>query len=453
MAAVGVLLAGAGTWLATAPGGAAVSPGEGSAGAFTASVIPRAGSLAIGVTFGEALAGHTNGTAKAQSQAIDLGAIGTSLTSYNCGKPPSVQPDQIPQPLIVETGDPNASTGVTQTEEGGAFSKFGKAAATPYSEAVTTSAPFAVAGVISIGGGISKSWSGIVHGERQSGASTDLSGITFPGGVSMSGLHWDVVDQSTGKQQKTGTFSIGKATIGGATIPTTNPAQTLSQLNSALAPLGLQLVGPSTHTTSGTEYEDPLQINVIPSSARDSALNTVLTGIQPIRQQVVAATLNAFCNADTFVTVADVAIAAISGGGSMNISLGGVQAKSGDTGSNGFDLSLGTPQLGASTLGSPALGDSGSALSTSSGLPGSPSLGAGTDTGSSASPGAASSPAGPATSAPPRAVAVEPASAITGKRGGALAIVGLAGLGLLGLIAEGDRRKMRRAQRTITFEE
>jgi hypothetical protein len=71
----------------------------------------------------------------------------------------------------------------------------------------------------------------------------------------------------------------------------------------------------------------------------------------------------------------------------------------------------------------------------------------------------ASQPSSPATSGTatsssrPRQVAIVPASAISGKRGGALAVVGLAGLGLLGLIAEGDRRKMRRAQRTITFEE
>jgi hypothetical protein len=36
-----------------------------------------------------------------------------------------------------------------------------------------------------------------------------------------------------------------------------------------------------------------------------------------------------------------------------------------------------------------------------------------------------------------------------GSRGGTMAIVGLAGLLLLGLIAEGDRRKMRRAQQEI----
>jgi hypothetical protein len=49
--------------------------------------------------------------------------------------------------------------------------------------------------------------------------------------------------------------------------------------------------------------------------------------------------------------------------------------------------------------------------------------------------------------------AIRPASVLKGKRGGALAAVGLLGLGLLAVIAEGDRRMMRRARRTVTFEE
>ncbi|HEY2427868.1 MAG TPA: hypothetical protein VGI06_02980, partial [Acidimicrobiales bacterium] len=349
MAAVGVLLAGACTWAATAQGGAASEPGQGSAAAFTAAVIPRAGSLAIGVTFGEALAGHQNGTAKAQSQALDLGAIGTSLTGYNCGSR-ALRPDQLPEPLIVETGEPGASKGVTQTDVGGAFSKFGLATTAPYSQAITTTAPFGIAGVIDVGPGVSKSWSGMVNGQRQAGASTDIASVTLPGGVVLSALHWESIYQSTGSPQHTATFTIGKATLGGAALPTNNPTQTLTQVNTVLDLVGLQLKVPTAHLTSGTLYEDPLQINVVPNSTRDSALNTVLSGIEPIRQQVFAAALKAFCQSDTAITVADVAIAAISGGGSMNISLGGVQASSGTVAGNQYNLGLATPQLGAGGL-------------------------------------------------------------------------------------------------------
>ena len=433
------------------PALAGTDPGTGSSSATTAAIIPRDGALAIGVTLGEALAGHTNSIGKGQSQAIDLGAIGSSLTSYNCGKPPAVQPDQLPQPLIVETGSPGARLGITQSDAGGAFTKFAKADKTPYAEAVTTSAPLGMAGVLSLGAGISKSWSGIVNGQRQAGASSDLAGITLPGGISLSGLHWEAVYQSTGTPQITGSFSIAHATTaGGAPIPTANPSQTLAQLNTVLNPLGLDLIAPTSHVTSGIEYVDPLQISVVPNAARDTVLNGILTGIQPIREPLFAAVLKAFCNADSGIQTADVAIAAISGGGRLDISLGGVQATSGVLPTNSFNLSLGTFGLSGGSAGSSSL------IGGLGGSPGSPgSLGSSFTTGSLGTPSTpgATTPTTGATSTRTALGAIKPASALTGKRGGALAAVGLGCLALLALVVEGDRRKMRRALRTVTFKE
>lgn len=442
------------------PAAAAPDPGEGSASATTAAIIPRDGSLAIGVTLGEALAGHTNNIGKGQSQAIDLGAIGTSLTSYNCGQPPSVQSSQLPQPLIVETGQPGASQGITQSDAGGAFTKFALADKTPYAESVTTSAPVGLAGVISIGAGISKSWSGLVNGQRQAGASSDLASITLPGGISLSGLHWEAVYQSTGTPQVTGSFSIGHATTAeGVPIQTADPTQTLTQLNAVLSPLGLVLTAPSQHVTSGTDYVDPLQVSVVPNQARDSALNAILTGIQPIREPLFAAVLQAFCQADNFITVADVALAAISGGGRLDIYLGGVQATSGTLPVNTFDLGQGNFQLSGGSPGTPGTVGVPAATSTSYvspvspgtlGTPGTPATPGSLGTsGTAVSSPSTGSGAGTRTALGP----IKPASALVGKRGGALAGVGLACLGLLALMIEGDRRKMRRALRTVTFKE
>jgi hypothetical protein len=61
--------------------------------------------------------------------------------------------------------------------------------------------------------------------------------------------------------------------------------------------------------------------------------------------------------------------------------------------------------------------------------------------------------AAPLPSGPVQQQAVQPIKATGGKRGGALAAVALGGLGLLALLAEGDRRMMRRAQRKVTFED
>jgi hypothetical protein len=429
------------TWMTSTQGGAATAPGRGSASAQTLQVLPKAGSLSIGVTLGESLAGHQNNQAKAQSQAIDLGAIGTSLTGYSCGKNPTFKPSQLPQALIVESGDKGADVGITQTEEGGAFSKFGKANVSPYSEAITTSAPVAIAGVISIGAGVAKTWSGVVNGQRVAGASSDIAGITLPGGVSLAALHWEAVYSSTGDAKPAGVFSIGQASAPGA--PAANPLAGLDAINAVLSPIGLHLVLPTTHVTSGTLYVDPLKIEIVPNATRDGLLNTVLKGIQPIREPTVAAVLKAYCQGSTELTVADVAIGSISGAGSFELVLGGAQATSGTIDRNGFDLGIpGYNPPADLNVTSPAADQ----------LPAVAVATPETTLAPTAPP--VTDPAPVVTTAPaPKVLALGPVKAAHGKRGGTLAAVGLGGLGLLAVLAEGDRRKMRHAQRLATLED
>jgi len=445
--AAGVLGALGLTAIATSlPGPAHAAPdaGRGNASAQTAAVTPKEGSLAVGVVLGEAIAGHQNLEAKAQSQSIDLGSIGTSLTSSDCGQNPTFQPQQLPQPLIVESGTPGADKGQTETEEGGAFSKYGIAKGDPYAKAVTTTAPFAIAGVAQVGGGTATTWSGLVNGLRVAGASVDISAITFPGGVTLSSMHWDATYPSGGAGTPTGSFTIGKISVGGTTLPLGTNGATLNQANAVLNTIGIGLNAPASHLAQGVMHVDPLQISVVPNATRDGITGPIISGIQPIRQPLTAAVLQAFCKADTPITVADIAVGSVTGSGSFELSLGGVSATSGEIPANTFNLAinLGTP----GSLGTPGI----------PGTPGTPGTDGSVDT-TSGTPGAAlAAPGEPtATSGGARAATrlLRPVAALRGKRGGALAVVGLAGLALLGALAEGDRRMMRKAQRAVVFED
>src|SRR5439155_9407538 len=101
--------------------GAAVAPGIGSSYAQSFQVTPHEGSLAVGLVLGEALAGHTNNIARAQSQGEDLGAIGLSMQGYNCGTAPSdTQVALVPQPLQAETTPTGGTVEKTQTPTTGA---------------------------------------------------------------------------------------------------------------------------------------------------------------------------------------------------------------------------------------------------------------------------------------------------------------------------------------------
>jgi hypothetical protein len=446
-----VTLAGT-TSLLTPTAGAATDPGQGTALAFTDRVDPRAGSLSIGVTFGRAVAGHQNQQAKAQSQAVDLGAIGTSLASYVCGRPPTLPESQQPQALLVETGQPNADTGITQSDAGGSYSKFGKATTAPYGEAITTTSPFAIAGVAAIGAGVAKSWSGLVNGQREAGATVDIGSLMLAGAISLSGLHWEAVFRSTGDGHQAGNFSVNHATIAGVAVPTTDVTKLLGQLNVVLGPLGMQLSPPSVRVASGNLYVDALQVSIVPNTTRDTLFASVLKGILPISQPLIDAVHKAFCQSEVPVNIADIAIGSISGAGSFNLSLGGVQASSGTIAANQFNLGLpgfnpgaATPETTPSLLSGSGSAPGSSEATSGLGL-GVPSNGS---TGPSAPPGTAAG-----TSAGRTQLAAPALAAAHGTRGGALAVVGLSGLALLAALAEGDRRKMRRAQRKLSmFEE
>src|SRR4051794_5869088 len=117
--------------------------GTASAVAQSYRVNPTAAALSIGVTFGTSLSDYTNQTARAESRAVDLGIIGTTLTSEGCdGSPPSFPPDQLPQPLDANSSDPKAAQGYSEQDKTvPAMTKSVRADNTPSSQADTTTVP------------------------------------------------------------------------------------------------------------------------------------------------------------------------------------------------------------------------------------------------------------------------------------------------------------------------
>jgi hypothetical protein len=432
--------------IALAPAGAAdqPAPGQGSAIAQTMKVDPKAGSLSLGVTFGEALAAHQNSVAQAASQAINLGVIGTTLGSEGCdGSAPTYPSDQQPQPLRVDSRDAGADKGKTESEDN-AFSKYVRADGTPLGEAVTTAAPFGIAGVLEVGGGTARTHSGLVNGAREAQATVDVSGLNLAGVVDLSSLHWEATYRSTGDNKVTGSFTIGHATIAGTAVPTNDPSATLAQANTALSLLGLKLVPGTAHQEGGVLFVDPLTISVVPNAQRDAVAGAVIGGIQPVRQSLFDALLAQSCKNSSYITIFDLVVGSVTGAGEFALSLGGAQASSSEIAQNKFNLAAGTYDFGGGAL--PAATD------TATGLTGpadnSGTLGAVTDAGTPAA-GSAPTAAGPSSSGHSH-TAVQPiGSAFKGTRGGALAAVAGITLALLAALVEGDRRKMRRAQREI----
>jgi hypothetical protein len=433
----------------SASGQEAVEPGLGSAYAQGVKVDPRSGRLSFGITYGLALAGHQNNVAVAEARSVDLGVIGTTLAGEGCdGGDPTYPKEDQPQPLVVRSTEEGSSEEKVETENG--VEKRAVATADPSARSVATTAASGDPAVVEIGATRSITESGVLDGARVARAITEVSGVSFAGGqVELKGLRWEAAFQTAPVEEATGSFTIEGITVAGERlpIPGDNPTEQLAEANAVLEPLGFRITPPTVRNESGIQFVDPMRIGIVPSTARESALGPVFSGLQPVRESVFDALIEADCSSASMITVLDIVLNSVTGAGSLNMELGGVTASSNEIAFTSFLGGLG----GAPSLPPLSSGDS------------SPSLGGGGDSGASLS-GGSSAPAGSAAPAPPSPAAtpggdgggteqaiadVEP---ISGSRGGALAGVGLGGLALLAALAGADRAQMRRAQRSILME-
>lgn len=210
-----------------------------------------------------------------------------------------------------------------------------------------------------------------------------------------------------------------------------------------LRPLGFTLEPPTTRVEAGIAFVDPMRVGIVPSEIRESVLGPVIGGAQPVRQSVFDLILEQDCGNATYILIGDIVLGSVTGAGSLAVEVGGVTATSselrGSSFLGGFGGSLAplTPSNGSGTLGT--------SLGSSSG-----STGGGTVTPTTLAAVPTTAPADDTDEEV--AVPIGDTDPISGRRGGPLVAVGLGGLALLAALAEGDRRKMRRAQRTMPME-
>ncbi len=432
--------------VATEPGAAAPSEtpfrnGTGSATALGYKVNPTNGNLSFGITVGEAISGHQNTGAIGQSRAINLGVIGVTLAGEACDGGAATMPEEDqPQPVIARSGEKGADEGFTEMEQGvpSGIEKHARATTAPYAEAITTIAPLGDPAAIYVSGGRTITHSGVIGGNtREAYARTELGTISLGGGtVKIEGMTWEAIQRTGAVEDSVKNFSMGTVSIGGQVVPLAGDGfEQAAALNEALAPLGFIVTPPVPRFEQNIAFVDPLKIGVIPSAQRDGLLQPVISGAQPLREQIVDALLEQDCGNSTYVTVADIVLGSVTGAGALSLELGGVQATTAD-----FQLF----PFGA--LGKPA------ALPPVAGLSSPPAVNVPTVRPSVAAPTAAPAPAPTAAPEAEDTIVPEPIADIVGERGGAMALIGGGGLLLLLATAEADRRKMQHALRQIPLE-
>lgn len=320
-------------------------PSFGHSFAQTLQLDPRTAGLSYAVTFGAALADHTNNVARAQAQMVNFGVIGTAATTASCpNSEPPIDPKYLPKPTRVDSREPGAEDG--KTTKNGPFEEDARASSRPFADAASTIAPLDLAGVITFANSKAESTSGVdTAGRTIATGQVDVGSVSLVNGlVKLEGLHWRSASEP-GKADPSSKFWIDRVAIAGVPVPQSDAFATLDRVNTALAPLGLVVSLPKIHTDNDTTFVDPLRIGIVPSATRDQLARPVINGAQPVRQAVFQYLLDhtpcAYSPA-SIILVADVLTLAATGGGSMNVNIGGTQAQTKDLPPvTGFDFAAG----------------------------------------------------------------------------------------------------------------
>ncbi len=461
VAGAGLLAAAA---IGTAPGAASADDfvnGSGNASAQILRAGPAAGHLALAPQIGLSLADFLDTVGRGDSRSAELGALAISL-------PPEVA-SALPAVTANSESAPVADGGIGATTAGlpvklGALTQHADAAKTPLGHATTTVADVDIPGLLTVSGATADASAGVAAGaSRQARGAVDVGSISLAGGqVVLRGLHWEAVQttDTSNDPKVSGGFSLGGLTIAGQAVPVPSDAGGLravfDQVNAVLAPTGLVVDLPALSNQQGVATIGPLAVRLVNSPLGRQLIAPVVGGLQPVREPITGTLAQQCPQCTVALLVADVVTGVVSGGGRLDVEIGGASAYTEGTKYDAisFDFAGGLGGSAPDSFG----GDLPSSAASSAGDLGSgtPSLGSATPSLGPSRAGAAGSgaakPPSPARSNGGRAAgqASELASAPGGlsKGDGALA-VGIVGLLGAAALAAADLRSLRTARRTI----
>lgn len=411
---------------------------------------PRTGGFAYTITGGSSIADYRGTLAQAESQSLDFGLIGTSLTAQGCdGSDPTISPDQMPQPLIAESDRGNSSKSADQAgiAQSGVLAVGGhetvSATTVPAATATFDGGNLTIPSLLQATGMTTSAGAKLIPGQaRTATADAAVGRLSLLGGVVvLDHLHW-LADQRSGSgAHAKAAFTVGDVVVNGQTYPGSADqlAAVFTAVNAVLAPTGLHVSIPTPVKSANGISVPPLSIGIDDSTLGASVVNPVLTATQPVQEQIKNVLFGISCKFGSVFTVEDIFLSAVDGTGGFDVKLGGVTAGSDGTAyANPFgDVSLGSSAAlgGASaSTGVPA---------TVNGLPGAapPPATAGVGSPSAAAPQLAGNSQTSASCA-----TTSPANWPHCSNGNAL-VVGLLGLAAVVAIGGGDWLATRRRRR------
>lgn len=336
-------------------------PGTGTSSAGVARIQMRTSGAAIGFGLGVARTRFAGAQGNAEAASVDLGLFDTlSKAPLACGYSfdKLLPPGAVPAKVAVSSGDGATEKRTASAGEGGPLqlgSQYGAAAPGSSAAATVDGMSLDLPGVFQLLGGTASSTAKLVPGsQRQSSGDSAMSRLSLAGGlVQLNGMRWTATHRTGAQSDAIAGFSVGSMTVGGAQLPTADPAQLRSALaaaNAALAPSGLSLALPEVTRSADGIAVGPLRLSVSATPTLRATLNAALEALQPLRSQLLTIVtplqLSPACGMATALGLgylaADLATLVLGEQGALDLDLGGAAAGTEGTAyANPFDSAPG----------------------------------------------------------------------------------------------------------------
>lgn len=301
-------------------------------------VAPKTGGLAASITIGTTIADYRGTLAQASSQTLNLGVIGTTLTTQCDAAPPTLTPDQLPQALIAESNHGTSRSTKTTAGAGksGALAVAGRetvsATTMPNGTASFDGNAFVVPGLLTMSGLHATSNAHLIkHKTRIATATSRIGSLKLAGGaIKLAGMQWTASRQSGGTNHLSAHFTMNAVSIAGKKLPVASPKQigaAFDSVNKTLKTTGLHLAVPQRTYSHGKLSMSPLTIGIEQSTLGNETINPILTAIQPITNQLTTALVGINCKIGSVLSAVDLVLSGLDGTGALDVSLGGVSAE------------------------------------------------------------------------------------------------------------------------------
>lgn len=312
--------------------------GTAKAVAMVSRIGPGVGDLELAMRGGLAITQLTNSLAQATSQTLDLGLIGSSLTAEGCNGA-ALTPEDLPQPTFVDNRDGDASLARDESG-GGGDAPFGlgrmqvDATDEPVGARAATSTTAAEVGQgLRLTGGRATARTEVLPGKGREALAEVVSTLELGGVLSLEGMRWRAYHRTGVEPEAEAGFEIGRASVGGVPMPTSDTEAFEKAANDALAPFGVRILLPEVQRL--LEPTDLVRVSGLRIEIRDSPLGGTLFGpllgaTREARGDLFDSLTEAVCEASSILLVGDIALSVISGTGFLTIDLGGAEASSSD---------------------------------------------------------------------------------------------------------------------------